>query len=97
MPTPVAGDTLTLYTLRQAQPWVKLHPSTVREQLKTGEIPARFVTRVGAAGGAGGRAGKLFMSGDQIVGLVQWFAARTAAAPQAVPADGVRRRRRVAV
>jgi hypothetical protein len=75
-PLPTPGDHLTLYTLEEASPFLKLHHQTLRKLVKSSDIPGRYITRVGAAAGRGT---KLFMSGDQIHGLLAYWRERTAA------------------
>lgn len=94
MPRPTQGDHVTLYTLRQAREWLHTHQSTLSAWIKSGEIPARFVTRIG---GTTTRAGKVLMSGDQVVGLLLYWRDQTAAAgPPGTPPPSARRRKRVA-
>jgi len=85
-PRPVPGDHVTLYTYDQASPWLHLHPSTIRRMVNTGEIPARYITRAGAA-----TRGKVFMTGDQICGLIAFWSSGGAGEPAA---PGPQRRRR---
>jgi hypothetical protein len=91
LPRPVAGDHLTLYTLEQASPYLHLHVQTLRRQARDGTIPGRFLTRPGGRPGATGRGTKLCMTGDQILGLLKYWANVPAAA--SAPAEPVRRRR----
>jgi hypothetical protein len=85
---PIEGDHVTLFTFQQAQPWLRCSESTIRRMIKNGEIPHRFLTHIGGNGGGRGR--KVFMSGDQIVGLLAHWRDRT----QTPAPIGAPRRRR---
>src|SRR5262245_8819889 len=70
---PTAGDHVTLYSLDEAAPWLKLAANTLRGKINSGQIPARFVTRIGGVARS-----KTFLSGDQIVSLLLYWRTRTA-------------------
>ena len=88
---PALGDHLNLFTLAEAAPWLKLTPPTLKRMVNSGDIPAEYITRPGI--GARQRT-KVFMSGDQILGLLAHWRLQTVLANGVDPrARPVRRRR----
>ena len=86
LPRPTPGDHLTFYTYDQASPWLRMAPVTIRRHVRTGAIPREFITKLP------GRKGRVYLTGDQIVRLLAYFASdRTPPAPVGRPYGGRRR------
>src|SRR5215470_13524163 len=79
---PVAGDTLTRYGLPEAAAWLGVAPNTLRSLINTGQLPRRFVSRLG---------GKVWMTGDQLASAIAYTVQTD---DQPAPAPAARRRRK---
>ncbi len=78
-------DSTALYTIDEAAVPLRLGASTLRRLLGNGTIPRRFTTKIG---------GKLFMTGAQISGAIEYCG--QADAPTGMVRPHRRRRREVA-
>lgn len=82
--SPVAGDFVTLFDISETARWTRHGESTIRRWISTGKIPSRFLTRPG---------GKIFMSGDQLAGLIRsWQEAEAVAEPPPRRTTRIKRR-----
>lgn len=79
---PQLDDHVTLYTYAQAAKYLKMHASTIRRHVNTGNIAERFITRIGGFS----HTGRVFMSANQIVSLLRhWADAETPPLPVPPP------------
>ncbi|WP_373320677.1 helix-turn-helix domain-containing protein [Rhizocola hellebori] len=75
---------MTLFDIAEIARWTRHGESTIRRWISTGKIPSRFLTRPG---------GRIFMSGDQLAGLIRsWQDTETVAEPPPRRTTRIKRR-----